>query len=200
MNNSMDQSNNNFAYFKKETLQKLHQSDTQGEIDEKVQAILRIINAHDAYMTTSSCAGRIVLIQLPEVGDKKNAEFLGRWHDPVQLPEIMNAVARYENGQLWFIFQSPIFHIATKTLKDADHLVKIGISSGFKHSGFKTEKPRIIVELCSTERMDVPLIKMNQQFVSSEYLTFLTEIGNDLMMRSQKKLRRLRQLLEKKIQ
>ena len=81
-----------------------------------------------------------------------------------------------------------------------DNLVKIGISSGFKHSGFKTEKPRIIVELCSTERMDVPLIKMNQQFLSSEYLNFLTEIGNDLLMRSQKKLRRLRQILEKKIQ
>ena len=193
------ESNNKFNYFKKQTLQKLVQHIEQDKVDEKVQVILKLINSHDNYVTTSSCAGRIVLMQLPDVGDKKHAGFLGRWHDPVSFYEIEEAVSRYKRGQLWFIAQSPIFHVAARTTIDADRLLKIGISSSFKHSGYKTETPKVIVELCSTERMDVPLVKEDHRFLSNDFLEFLTGIGNELLIRSQKKLNRLEQNLRKKI-
>ena len=194
MNKLIDTS---FDGFKKQTLHKLSESLKSGDVDEKVLPILEKINSHQSYVTTSSCSGRIILLQLPKVGDKKKAIFIGRWHDPVSLKDILDELLNYKEGQLWFIAQSPIFHICCRSLEDADRLLKIGISSGFKHSGFKSNTPRIIVELLSTERMDVPLAKQDFRFFSGEYLGFLTMIGNDLLKRGQKKLDRLNIMVKK---
>lgn len=192
-----NQKNISFDEFKKQTLNKLSTFLKHGEVDEKALVILDAINAHDCYVTTSSCAGRIILIQLPMVGDKKQAVFLGRWHDPVSIQNVMDAISNYEEGQLWFITQSPIFHITCRSIEDADRLIKIGIASGFKHSGFKSSTPKVNVELLSTERMDVPLAKQDYQFLLEEYLVFLTKTGNDLIRRGQEKLTRLQKNLEK---
>jgi len=153
----MQQNTTMFSQFKTQTLTKMQNAIKKNEVDEKVRPILDILNDIDSYVTTSSCAGRIILMQLPEIGDKKNAIFLGKWHLSINFSELKVALEKYDDGQLWLITQSPIFHIATETINDADDLVKLGISSGFKHSGFKTGKKRIIVEICSTERMDVPI-------------------------------------------
>ena len=197
MRNMNKQVDNSFDEFKESTLQKLSESLKKGEVDEKVVSILNTINHHNSYVTTSSCAGRIILLQLPEVGDKKKASFLGKWHDPITIDYIQDALSKYKEGQLWFIAQSPIFHICCRSFEDADRLLKIGISSGFKHSGFKSSNPRIIVELLSTERMDVPLAKQDFRFLLDDYLEFLMIMGNDLLKRSQKKLDRLNQRVKK---
>ena len=192
----MQQNTAMFSQFKIQTLTKLQNAIKNNEVDKKVRSILDIINDLDSYVTTSSCAGRIILMQLPEVGDKKHAIFLGKWHRSIKFSEIKNALKTYDDGQLWFITQSPIFHIASETINDADDLVKLGICSGFKHSGFKTGKKRIIIELCSTERMDVPIAVNKNVYVSDEYLELLVEFGNDLLIRGQKKLEKLLTMLK----
>ena len=192
----MQQNEDMFSQFKIQTITKLQNAIKKNEVDEKVRPILQVINDVGAYVTTSSCAGRIILMQLPEIGDKKHAIFLGRWHRPIKFSEMKDVLETYEEGQLWFIAQSPIFHIAAKTINDADDLVKLGISSGFKNSGFKTGKKRIILELCSTERMDVPIAINKTIYVSDEYLQLLLEFGNELLIRSQKKLERLLTMLK----
>ena len=197
MRSMKKQIDTSFDEFKETTLQKLNESLKKGEVDEKVVSILDHINGYHSYITTSSCAGRIILLQLPEVGDKKKACFLGRWHDPITMDHIQVALSKYKEGQLWFIAQSPIFHICCRSFEDADRLLKTGISSGFKNSGFKSSTPRIIVELLSTERMDVPLAKQDFRFLVDEYLEFLVKMGNELLIRSQKKLDRLNQLVIK---
>ena len=53
---------------------------------------MNIINKSDDYYTSSSCSGRIVLIELPEIGDKKEAKFLGKWHREILRNELEIAV------------------------------------------------------------------------------------------------------------
>jgi tRNA wybutosine-synthesizing protein 3 len=197
MKNPMALSNKNFIQFKQKTLEKLKTAILDNQVDESILPILRAINKCEEFVTTSSCAGRSILLQLPQVGDKQHATFLGKWHRPVTLLELKQDMKKYKTGQLWFITQSPIFHIAARNIEDADRLIKIGITSGFKHSGFKTGKNRILVEICSTERMDVPLGSNKEIFISDDYLNFLIELGNDLINRSNKKIMRLNKYLEK---
>jgi len=195
----MDQLDTVFIQFKTRSLEKLQIALHDNMVDKRVIPIISLINDDENYVTTSSCAGRMVMMQLPTVGDKKQAMFLGRWHRHVEFSEVRDALEKYSKGQLWFIAQSPIFHIAVKSIDAADDLVKLGIGAGFKHSGFKSIKTNTIVELCSTERMDVPLGINDKCIVSEKYLLMIVKLGNDLLLRSQKKLDRLQKIFEKRM-
>jgi tRNA wybutosine-synthesizing protein 3 len=148
-----------FEEAKKRALARLRQRGA----DEEVAELLDRINRLDDFFTTSSCSGRIALIWLPEVGAKRDARFIGKWHRPVGKAEVlaaMNDVESFRNGDIWLLAQSPIMHVACKSLEKATVLLQIAIESGFKYSGIKAiakDKGKVMVEIISTERLDVPL-------------------------------------------
>lgn len=189
---------NNFKDYKQKTLNKLNYALDNNLVDKAVIEILNNINSKDSFATTSSCAGRIVIMEIPTAGDKKNAIFHGKWHNIVTLDEIKTAIKKFNKGQLWFLAQPPIFHIASENIDDADKLLKIGINSGFKHSGFKTVNDRIIVEICSTERIDMPIGLDQKVYIDDVTILYLIDLANNLIIRSQKKLKKLKNALLKK--
>jgi len=48
----------------------------KGEVDLRIIDTLNILNSKENYYTTSSCAGRIILIEIEEIGDKKESNFI----------------------------------------------------------------------------------------------------------------------------
>ena len=173
---------------KKQTLQKLNDARAQGLVDEDIIPILDIINSKDEYYTSSSCYGRIVLLEIPKIGDKKNAKWLGKWHRKIILDEILDSVKNSNKGQIWILAQSPILHIFSKDIESADKLVKSAVSCGFKNSGFKSVKGNIVVEITSTERLDSPVGKDGKMFCNTEHLTLLVKIANEIIDKSSVKL------------
>ena len=188
-----------FSDGKKTALKKLKKARNGDIADEKILPILDIINQSEKFYTSSSCAGRIVLLELPSIGDKKNAEFLGKWHKNIKPSEMISASTNAKIGQLWLLAQSPIIHITAKTNFDAELMLKTAISSGFKNSGLKSLGRKIVIEICSTERLDAPVGKNGKLFCNEEYLHLLVEIANDVIDRSNLKLNRLKNELKKKI-
>jgi len=73
-----------FLENKKNALQKLDKAKIENKVDIGILPILDIINSLNEYYTTSSCFGRIVLLELPVIGDKKNAKFIGKWHRTIK--------------------------------------------------------------------------------------------------------------------
>ena len=136
------------------------------------------------------CAGRIVLLELPSIGDKKNAKFLGKWHKTIHADEVLNSSKLAKTGQLWLLAQSPIVHIVCKDNKCADQILKTGILSGFKNSGIKSFEGKTVVEILSTERLDSPVGKDGKLFCDDDYLRLLVDISNDVITRSTNKLYR----------
>ena len=97
---------------------------------------------------------------------------------------------------LRLLAQSPILHIAAETNVAADRLLKIAISCGFKNSGLKSIIGRIIIEICSTERLDAPIGKNGSLFCDEEFLKLLVDISNEIIDRSSYKLQRFKQELK----
>ncbi|MHC1636231.1 MAG: tRNA(Phe) 7-((3-amino-3-carboxypropyl)-4-demethylwyosine(37)-N(4))-methyltransferase [Candidatus Methanospirareceae archaeon] len=166
--------------------------------DEDVRDIIEKINSHEDFFTTSSCSGRIILLHLPAVGAKKEARFLGKWHRTVTKEEVMEVLGEdFRSGEIWFISQSPIIHAVARHLEAAERLLKVAISAGFKYSGIKSLRDKIVVEIISTERMDVPLGKGGVLFCDEAYIDFLVERANFLLLRGKDKLKRLKNGIEK---
>ncbi len=185
-----------FEREKEETMQNLENAVAEGKVDPAIRETLELINAHEAYYTTSSCAGRIVLIWLPALGGKKNATFLRKWHNPVEYEELLDALEFRDSGVTFLISQSPILHIASRDITSARRLLNLSFSSGFKNSGIKSINERTIVEILSTERIDVPLGE-KELLADEKHLKILVKYANNALKRSRKKLKRLNKKLEK---
>lgn len=186
-----------FTDHKQKAMEKLKEAVQEKKVDSSIHSLLKIINSMEHYFTTSSCSGRIVLLQLPEIGDKKHALFLGRWHRQITIDDVYTALTSYNEGQAWLFTQSPIFHIGCKHISAASDILTIGVSNGFKHSGIRSVSDQIIVEIRSTERMDMPLGQQGKLLISKETMHFLVDIANKAFLRSQEKLSRLIKGIEK---
>jgi tRNA wybutosine-synthesizing protein 3 len=181
-----------FEAEKKEALERLERRGA----DDEVMPILKRLNALDDFFTTSSCSGRIVVICLPEIGAKREAVFVGKWHRPVRKEEVIAAIAEAPastDAELWFIVQSPILHVACRTVDKAAALLRLALDAGFKYSGMKgtaATTGRVVVELMSTERMDVPLAAAGTIFYTEQYLEFIVQTANVMLTRGKAKLER----------
>ncbi len=173
-----------------------------GGADEEVAGIIEKINRFEDFFTTSSCSGRIVLISIPEIGAKRAAKFIGKWHrPPVSREEVQEALKlkwRVEGREVWLLSQSPILHVACRDLEKAKALLRIAIESGFKYSGIKaiSKDGKVVVEIVSTERMDVPLGKDGVMFCSEAHMDFILSKANFMLERGKEKLRRFYHGLE----
>lgn len=186
-----------FDILKDKALQRL---DVEGaDEDKNLQMLLQKINALKAYFTTSSCSGRIALIELPHIGAKKEAKFVGKWHRKITKEELARAIKKYRRGELWLISQGPIIHVAARSLEDALLLLKTALRCGFKKSGIiSISKYRVIIEILSTERMDLPLGTRGKVLCDDTMLDFFVEKANAVINRSGSKLKRLIKEVDKR--
>lgn len=177
-----------FIDAKENALKSLNDACIQHKVDGGILEILELINSINGVYTSSSCAGRIVLLEIPCIGDKRAATFLGIWHRTIDSNELRVAATKAKEGLLWLLAQAPIIHIGVETLELADKMVKTAVSSGFKNSAIKSLGKKIIIEVCSTERLDAPIGRDGVLFCQDTYLLLLVEISNEIIERSQKKL------------
>jgi len=187
-----------FEERKKRALKRLAERGADADIVE----ILERINRLENFFTTSSCSGRIVLLKIPHAGSKREAEFIAKWHRPVSAAEVLltlksmqgrNAgcsAASGEREEIWLIEQPPIIHVACRDLRSAEEMLKVAYASGFKYSNLKSLK-RFVVEILSTERMDVPLCECGRMLCTAEYIEFVVLRANFLLNRAKRKLKRL---------
>jgi len=180
-----------FIEAREKAILSLQKAIEKGEVDEKAMPVIEKINSLADFFTTSSCSGRIALMEIPSFGRKKEAKHLGKWHRKVKIEEIKESLMKAGKGEIWFFVQSPIFHVSTVSMENAKKLLNIAIQSGFKNSSIKTLNGRIVVEILGTERIDVPVGKEGKVFVNSEYMEILINIGNSMMGRIERNLKRL---------
>ncbi len=182
----------NFKEQKEKAMDGLRKALAEDKVDRDIIHLLEKINALDNYFTTSSCSGRISVMEMPHFGDKVNSVWLGKWHREVTVEEVIGAIGEHRTGQLWFLVRSPILHVAARTMEDAVRLLNLSIGLGFKYSNIKSvSHKKLLVEIRSTERMDVPLGEDGELWVSEEYTERIVDLANAQVRRFKGKLRRL---------
>lgn len=164
----------------------------EGEVDLRIIDTLNILNSKDNYYTTSSCAGRMILIELEEMGGKKESNFIFKSHEKVDYKDIWRIINEYSGKNILFlIVNSPIIHVVCRDIDSAKRLISVSKDSGFKYSSIFSMADKIIVEIRSTEKMDVPVVKDCKVYPSEEYIMMLVDIGNQLIGRIKNKIERL---------
>ena len=158
----------------------------QADVDVEIKPVLDIINASESFVTLSSCAGRIVVMDMPEFGDKKNSVFLGKWHQPPEFGEVMEAISKGQR-QTWFMMHPPIIHIACRSLLDAFDLLEIAKKSGFRRSGLISQK-KFAIEIASQERVEMLVAENGELIVNEKALKRNFELSVEKLKKSREKI------------
>jgi len=176
-----------FYKLKEFHIRKLEEHIREGKVDREIIHIIKIINQFDAFFTTSSCAGRIVLIRTPDNLKKQEKAFIFKSHQVVKFDEVWNILLKnynkYEN--IWFKQEPFIIHVVCKNLKYANILLKISSKVGLKHSGIiSLRKNRVITEIIGNEKIETIVSKNGKLLLTEEYLKELVNEANKKLLRS----------------
>ena len=184
-----------FDLHKKNALSKLDKSKIGG-IDEKIIPLVNLINSKEDYYTTSSCAGRIVLLAITESARKNEAEWLLQSHSAITFQQAKEALKNIpENKEVWFKEESTIIHVDCRTLEGAISFLHKAKDIGFRRSGISSIKHKIILEILSTERIDTIIAKEGKILVTDEYLQILVDEANKKLLKTQEKIEKFKNLL-----
>ncbi len=183
-----------FKKTRKYVLEKIKNEILLERIDKDILPLIEVINSKPCYVTLSSCSGRIVVLNLPKFGAKKECKFIGKWHKNVETEKVEKSLRKCkEEG--WFLMQPPILHVRCKTLEDAEKLLRVANESGFRESGIISLRKNI-VRIYSSERIETLLAKSGKILVSKEYLKTLVEVANEKIKEVKMKVESLRKNLE----
>ena len=185
-----------FSQYKSKAMQKLESALSDGLVDEGVISVLNSFNSHPDIFTTSSCAGRIQLIVLPDIGRKDSVELRKKWHRPVEFQEVKDAITNLDvppNSIVILQGQSPIFHVSCRTMELAQKFRGIVHSQGWKYSSLITgNEDKWVVEVLSANRIDNLLFRNGViDPPDDERLKFIIEESNKILIKAQAKLEAL---------
>ena len=180
---------------KKKQLSKIDKSSI-GSWDSKIAGLCGKINKRKEYYTTSSCAGRVVLIKSL---DKKSRDvFLFRSHKKIGLSELkkaLNGIGEKYDGIVEFQQSTCILHVGCDSLKSAQKLVSLAKQAGWKHSGIMTTGKRFVVELHSTEKISFPIMLSGKVLVDDDFLRIVVKEANEKLERTWVKINKLEKLV-----
>ncbi|XP_029473898.1 tRNA wybutosine-synthesizing protein 3 homolog isoform X3 [Rhinatrema bivittatum] len=130
--------------FKKRKEQCLSRADLsrKGNVDADIVSLVRFINERDPFFTTSSCSGRVTLIDGCshdfEV-KKKNCSWLLVTHQKCQKDDVIAALQR-ASGDAVLKFEPFVLHVQCRQLEDAQLLHSVALNAGFRNSGITVGK------------------------------------------------------------
>ncbi|XP_057572036.1 tRNA wybutosine-synthesizing protein 3 homolog [Hippopotamus amphibius kiboko] len=171
----------------------------KGSVDEDVVELVQLLNGREQFFTTSSCAGRIVLLDGGINGSevqKQNCCWLLVTHKPCVKDDVIVALKK-ANGDAILKFEPLVLHVQCRQLQDAQILHSVAIDSGFRNSGITLGKRgKTMLAVRSTHGLEVPLSHKGKLMVTEEYIDFLLKIANQKMEENKKRIERFYSCLQ----
>jgi len=167
-----------------------------GEWDSKIESLCNKLNKSKEYYTTSSCAGRVILLK--NLIDKKPGLFIFRSHDKItfqQLKKELGKSVKNKEKEVSFKQEPCILHVACKSLESAQTIVDKAKFCGWKRSGIMATRKRFVCELMSTEHTEMPIISKGKILADDNFLKILVKEANIKLERTWRKIKKLEEMV-----
>lgn len=207
-----------FAKEKSDFLSKKDKS-KKGSIDKGIIPLVNEINSKNDYYTTSSCAGRIVLLEMKSK-KKNDCSWIFAKHGKVRFNEINKPLKKYSinnknndersnsekfnnknklnkknNFEIWFKQQPLILHIACRNLESAKKLLAIARKM-FRRSGIIGITDRkATIEIIGSEHLET-IIRDKNFAVDKDYLKQLIKYANRNFVDNKKKTNKFLKIIK----
>ncbi len=160
----------------------------QGKVDPQIESLCSFVNSTKNFFTSSSCSGRILLIE--KVGARKIDNFFHRkWHRLIKLDELEEGVNAETQGELWFRVDPFILHLGCADLASAKVALAAMKRAGVKRGGILVaEDGKFLLEFQGTSVMSFPVKFQDKVLVNGVFLEFVLDRANKLLSDNYKRL------------
>ncbi len=171
-----------------------------GYADHDIVDLIECIFQTDSYFTTSSCSGRITLIDALYPWLRDEAYIVFKKHTPIEVKEIESIVYTQDPlNRFWLVSSGPIIHFVANSLESAIMLIKNVRSIGFKHSGIiSVDDSGIVVEVISGTWTSFLLKDRQGLVVDPSALPRIVATANAILLEGKKRLQCLKTLFCKR--
>ena len=137
------------------------------------------------FFTSSSCSGRIVLMNLDEKETKREAAFHRKWHRVVDFDEVLEGLNEKTSEDIWFKQEPLILHIGARDLKSAKKILSVMKKVGIRRGGIMVaENGKFIIEFTGSNYMSLPVKSGSKVIISEEHLKFIVDKANKKLERN----------------
>ena len=169
-----------------------------GYLDPGIEEVLEEFYRRPGAYTTSSCSGRITLVDAPWPWSRRDSEVVFRSHDPVSVDEVLRILGQPVLHTLWLVAAGPIIHVEAIDVEEAFRILDAARRAGFKHSGILSSSEKgVLVELRTGIRIVAPLKTRDRILVPASSLPILIGLANKAVAEGRGRLQRLRAELVK---
>lgn len=141
--------------FKEQKIKNFKKAIEEGEADMEVLGLVDAINRKEEYATSSSCAGRILLLEGTLKGETRHYK---KWHSLPGKKEIENAVKKYDGKKiLWLKVEPFILHVFAKDHDSAVEFLRRTKKAGVKRGGIQYSRNFYFIEIQGTAGLNTPI-------------------------------------------
>ncbi len=168
-----------------------------GYLDPGAERYLAPLNEPPKLYTTSSCTGRIAIVEGRFHWLRDDARIVFKSHDPITVHDVERVLKR-PFSDLWLKATGPILHLRAYSLECALELLDAARQSGFKHSGLiSAGETGYTVEVMSSIQLNAPLRLGGVDMLARESLDRLVELSNRALEEGRRRLEQLARAAEK---
>ncbi len=183
-----------FSSRKKNILKQLKHVINNQETDSDITPLLTELNKKEGYVTTSSCSGRMILIEIPPKSKKKEARIIWKKHTLITFSELKEAITGIKSEKpIWFMTQPIILHVLVKDLEHAKKIILAARKAGFKKVGVLSLSGKIVVQIEGHHFISLKIMDKGNLLVTDYYL-------KDLVKEANNKLHEIKRFLERLIE
>jgi tRNA wybutosine-synthesizing protein 3 len=194
----MNSEETRFAMTKKRHFETFNKAVKEKKADSAFVPLCSFVAKTKNFFTSSCCSGRILLLELQKDEKKLGSNFHRKWHRPVKLEEVWNALQENVSGELWFKMEPLILHLGTDNLEHANIALMAIKKAGVKRGGIITAKQgKFLFEIEGTQRISVPVKSKGKILVEKKFLAFLVKKANAKIKKNCKTIKRLEKELKK---
>lgn len=167
-----------FGMAKATAVGKLEKAVKEKKCDEMLVDFLTYFNSKKDYYTSSSCAGRILLLSTPS-NKKLDAGFVFKEHRTVKAEEILKALRNTGEEKVWLKAEPFIFHLGARTLDNARKLLEVKLKAGVRRGGIMIAKEgKYLLEFVGSQYLSVPVKDKGKEVFSEKELSYLVGEAN----------------------
>ena len=179
----------------------LHVALREKKIDPLMIGISQFMEKTTDFFTTSTCSGRITLMDLNEDESKKENVFYRKWHSTAAFSEVWKAIEAFESkGNLWLRQDAFVYVIGTNTWENVKRIIHACQEAGVKRYGIHHfEDEKILMEIFGTQNMSVPVKIKGKMLVEKNELKEMVAIANRKWKKNETKRKHFEKILQKNL-
>lgn len=142
-----------------------------GKVDDRMIPLVEFIFSKPDYFTTTTCSGRILLLNLDSKELKKPDSFFAKWHEIPEFKEVWKALNKKSSQDLWFKQEPFVMVVGTSSIENAKKIMVICRNNGVKKAGIMAcEEGRFLIEIMGSHYISFLAKQDSKILVEKEFL------------------------------